>query len=306
MGLGWRNNSLISGHGKKGKPMDIVGKLDGGSTAGGGAGADSAKLLAQVGPVSPQAVADYQSNGWIVLAGLLPAGLVAELLALAEAEMGADADSPRYAGRGARYAAWSNAGRDSARLRAVSQSSELAAVASTLAGGRRLRWYGDSFLAKKRADEGGTRTPWHQDLPQHAFDRGGALTMWIPLVDCPAAKGTMRFLTGSHRAGPLGRFGRRADGTERTEDVVDTYPEVSTRYPVSAPLNLRVGDVTVHDALTVHSAPENETDSIRWVYSITWFPAETLYTGAYSYHTNGLGLEVDQPFDDLHFPVVSV
>ena len=141
---------------------------------------------------------------------------------------------------------------------------------------------------------------------QEVFDRRGALTMWIPLVDCPAAKGSMRFLTASHHAGPLGRFGRRADGTERTEDVVDTYPEVSTRYPVSAPLNLRVGDVTVHDALTVHSAPENETDSIRWVYSITWFPAETLYTGAYSYHTNGLGLEVDQPFDDLHFPVVSV
>jgi hypothetical protein len=86
----------------------------------------------------------------------------------------------------------------------------------------------------------------------------------------------MRFLTGSHRADPLGRFGRRADGAERAEDVLDTYPEVSTRYPVSAPLNLRVGDVTVHDALTVHSAPENETDSIRWVYSIAWFPAETL------------------------------
>ena len=49
--------------------------------------------------------------------------------------------------------------------------------------------------------------------------------------------------------------------------------------PISPPLDLRAGDVTVHDALTVHSAPENETDSIRWVYSITWFPAETLYTG---------------------------
>jgi Phytanoyl-CoA dioxygenase (PhyH) len=290
---------------QQGRLMDINTKPDGGSKARSGAEADTEQLLAQVGVVSPGAVADYQRQGWIVLAGLLPARLVAELLAFAKSEMGPDADNPTYAGRGARYAAWSNAARDSSWLRAVSQSAELATVASTLSGGRALRWYGDSFLAKKRADEGGTRTPWHQDLPQHAFDRGGALTMWIPLVDCPAAKGTMRFLTGSHRAGPLGRFGRRADGAGRTEDAVDTYPEVTTRYPISPPLDLRAGDVTVHDALTVHSAPENETDSIRWVYSITWFPAETLYTGAYSYHTNGLGLEIDQPFDDLHFPVVS-
>ena len=42
---------------------------------------------------------------------------------------------------------------------------------------------------------------------------------------------------------------------------MDTYPEVTTRYPISPPLDLRAGDVTVHDALTVHSAPENETDS---------------------------------------------
>jgi Phytanoyl-CoA dioxygenase (PhyH) len=86
----------------------------------------------------------------------------------------------------------------------------------------------------------------------------------------------MRFLTGSHRADPLGRFGRRADGAKRAEDVLDTYPEVTERYPIAPPLDLYAGDVTVHDALTVHSAPENETDSIRWVYSIACFPAETL------------------------------
>ena len=35
---------------------------------------------------------------------------------------------------------------------------------------------------------------------QEVFDRRGALTVWIPLVDCPAAKGSMRFLTASHHA----------------------------------------------------------------------------------------------------------
>jgi ectoine hydroxylase-related dioxygenase (phytanoyl-CoA dioxygenase family) len=219
--------------------------------------------------------------------------------------MGADADSPEFAGRGARYAAWSNPSDDVVWLREVSQSAGLAHIAADLTGGRALRWYSDSVMAKKRAASGGERTPWHQDFPQHAFDRAGGLTLWIPLVDCPSERGTLRFLTGSHRAGPLGRFGRRADGVARGRDLVDTYPEVTHAYPQSPALDLAVGDATAHDILTVHSAPPNEIDGTRWVYSITWFPAETLYTGAYSYHSNGLGMTVDAEFDDNRFPVVT-
>jgi ectoine hydroxylase-related dioxygenase (phytanoyl-CoA dioxygenase family) len=246
----------------------------------------------------------YRRNGWVKLDALLPAELTGELLAVAQREMGADADSPAYNGRGSRYAAWTQASDNTEWLRAVSHSASLGAVVSGLSGGRSLRWYADTYMAKKGTASGGDRTPWHQDLPQHAFDRGGAMTMWIPLVDCPAERGSLTFLTGSHRAGPLGRFGRRADGADRAADIVDTYPHVIEDYPVSPPLNLRLGDVTVHDALTVHAAPENKTDVTRWVYSVTWFPSETLYTGASSYHTNGLGLTIDEPFDDGRFPIV--
>ena len=49
--------------------MDINTKPDGGSKARSGAEADSEQLLAQVGVVSPGTVADYQRQGWIVLAG---------------------------------------------------------------------------------------------------------------------------------------------------------------------------------------------------------------------------------------------
>jgi hypothetical protein len=261
--------------------------------------------LVGIRPVTATEVDFYRSHGWVKLDALLPADLTTQLLAVAQERMGTDADNPTYSGRGARYAAWTHASADDDRLRSLSQSRELGAVGSALGGGRSLRWYADTFMAKKDAATGGAETPWHQDLPQQPFDRGGALTIWIPLVDCPPERGTLRFLSGSHRAGPLGRYGRRADGASRTIDIVDTYPAVAEEFPESPPLHLRVGDATVHDALTVHAAPANSTALTRWVYSITWFPAETLYTGANSYHTDRLGLTVDEPFDDERFPVVA-
>jgi ectoine hydroxylase-related dioxygenase (phytanoyl-CoA dioxygenase family) len=262
------------------------------------------QVLPAIRPVTPEEVGYYRRNGWVKLDALLPTELTAELLAVAQREMGSDADNPAFGGRGSRYAAWTQASGTNDWLRSVSQSAELGSVVARLAGGRSLRWYADTYLAKRGIAAGGDRTPWHQDLPQHAFDRGGALTMWIPLVECPPERGSLTFLSGSHRAGPLGRFGRRADGADRAQDIVDTYPDVIEGYPVSPPLHLHVGDVTVHDALTVHAAPENNTDLTRWVYSVTWFPSETLYTGASSYHTNGIGLTIDEPFDDARFPVV--
>jgi hypothetical protein len=267
---------------------------------------EAGPLLGGIRQVRTDEVEFYRQNGWVKLDGIIPPALADRMLALAQATMGRDAGNPDYSGRGARYSAWTHASGDDEWLRSVSHSSELASVASALVRGRSLRWYADTFMAKKGTDSGGAETPWHQDLPQHAFDRGGALTMWIPLVDCPPENGTLRFLSGSHRAGPLGRFGRRADGATRGGDIVDVYPAVAEDFELSPPLHLEVGDVTVHDSLTVHSAPHNDSNTTRWVYAVTWFPAETLYTGASSYHTNGLGLEVDQPFDDARFPVVTV
>jgi len=51
-------------------------------------------------------------------------------------------------------------------------------------------------------------------------------------------------------------------------------------YAISPPLHLRPGDATIHDLSLVHSAPENATDDVRWVYAIAVFPADALYTVA--------------------------
>jgi ectoine hydroxylase-related dioxygenase (phytanoyl-CoA dioxygenase family) len=249
--------------------------------------------------VAPDEVLFYREHGWVKLENIIQPSLTEMLLMLAKEHMGQNAEKQEFNSRGARYAAWVNGSSENEWLRSISQSRELGSIASTLVGNRKMRWYTDIFMAKLSVGGGGARTPWHQDLPHQAFDRGGALSLWIPLVDCPPEKGSMRFLSRSKTAGPLGRFGMRADGL----DIVDYYPHVLDEFEMSPPMHLKIGDATAHDFLTVHSAPDNLTDSTRWVYAVTWFPAETLYNGARSLHTSGL--EVDKEFDDNRFPVVN-
>lgn len=251
----------------------------------------------------------YNQNGWVKLEHFIDVSIVGRLLDTALEGMGPGVEDPnatggnsRYPAWKNRYATWPNCSAQDEWLMSVSRSRALGAVSSAFAGGRSMRIYTDIFMAKASANKGGEKTPWHQDLPHQPFDRGGALTVWFPLVTCPAARGSMRFLNGSHRAGPLGRFGMREDGV----DIVDFYTEITSQYPLSPPLDLAVGDATVHNMLTAHSAPDNQTDETRWVYAVTYFPSETLFTGVPSNNANReMGLELDKPFLDDRFPIVA-
>jgi Phytanoyl-CoA dioxygenase (PhyH) len=194
-------------------------------------------------------------------------------------------------------------------LREFSHSSGLGQIARDLIDGRYreyggscedVRLFEDQVLAKHPAQTGGERTPWHQDSNLQPFDRFGALVVWIALVDIPPERGSLRFLSGSHRVPPLGRVFHRSDGV----DLLDEYPGLLDRFDVSPPLDLRAGDATVHDYSTIHSAPANTTREIRWAYLAEFFPANTLYTGMPSRQTRDLGLIVDQPLAHERFPIV--
>jgi hypothetical protein len=192
-----------------------------------------------------------------------------------------------------------NPSREDDWIRAWSHSAAMGRLAARLLGGP-ARFYNDQVLCKVPAAEAGGRTPWHQDLPYHPFDRRGRMSIWIALVDCPPEKGTMRFLSGSHMLPPLGRYVHRTDGV----DTLTDNPWLLDRFETSPPLHLRAGDATIHDAQIVHSAPENQTTDLRWVYSATVFPADALYTGLANRLTDNIGLVVNEPFDHPDFPVL--
>jgi hypothetical protein len=256
--------------------------------------------------VSDEEVEHYRKNGWAKLERLYEPWAVEGLLARAKARMGADPltvslDRPteRVPNEFNWYARWDGCSHHDDWIRKLSHSRALAAVASRLMGDR-VRFYFDHVFVKLPLSSHGGETPWHQDLPHHPLDRQGALTIWVALIDCAPEMGTLSFLSGSHRAGLLGRYLNRVDGVCLT----DEHPWVLDEYEISSPLHLHPGDATVHNLAIVHYAQENTTTLRRWVYTTQWLPVSTRYTGAPHYRTDGLGLEVGKPFEHLRFPVI--
>ncbi|SEG85710.1 Phytanoyl-CoA dioxygenase (PhyH) [Nonomuraea solani] len=163
-----------------------------------------------------------------------------------------------------------------------------------LRGVRAVRVQVTNLLVKEAGEHGATE--FHQDFPWMPMDRSAMLTVWLALADVPADMGSLRFYDGSHRHGLLGR-----SFTKPGDDQLSQHPWLK-ELELSPPLDLRAGDATVHHALTVHGAPANRRDSPRLSFTVTYFDADALYTGLPYKQTDGLGLEVNRPFEHERFP----
>ena len=177
-----------------------------------------------------------------------------------------------------------------------------ATVAEALIGCEEVKVFWDKTFTKPPVAVGTRQSVWHQDYPFNPIDRRGFLSVWIAVDDVTEEMGAMRFVPGSHRLGPLGRFdlvGRDHgwDETLRPEDrelVSD---------PVTQPL--AAGEATVHDGLTLHGAGENLSDRPRRGWTIIYIPAETRWTGGPHPHAdnNIAGMVLGDTWDDPRFEV---
>ncbi|MGI9621709.1 MAG: phytanoyl-CoA dioxygenase family protein [Acidimicrobiales bacterium] len=151
-----------------------------------------------------------------------------------------------------------------------------AGVAEELIGCDEVIVFWDKTFTKPPEKAGTRQSVWHQDYPYNPIDRRGFVSVWLAVHDVTAEMGAMRFVPGSHRLGPLGRFD--LVGREHEWDEV-LRPE--DRELVSAPITqpLEAGEATVHDGLTLHGAGENVSDQPRWGWTMIFIPAETRWTG---------------------------
>lgn len=269
----------------------------------------AATKAAEIRPVGDDEIESYQRDGWAKLPGLISEEAAAQML-----EVGLALSSNEMSDLGVQevllpmWREWRYLARSAGKepFRTVAYSARLGENLSRLEGhGGGIRYWKDTVTCKLPAADidGSTVTGWHQDFPNHPMDRVGGGTFWIALDEVKAEQGAMTFLSGSHRAGPLGRTftsGPKAGG----KDQVGENPWLLDKYPSSGPITLKPGDATVHHPLTVHGTGVNATDRPRWAFIVFYGSADAVYTGAAYPATDGLGLEIDKPFDRPEYSIV--
>lgn len=137
-------------------------------------------------------------------------------------------------------------------------------IAADLLGVDAVRLYHDQALYK---EPHGGHTPWHQDQYYWPLDTKGiqTLTMWMPLVDVSIEMGALTFASGSHSDGFMGHI----KISDESEHLFNSYVK-ERGYPVTNSL-MQAGDATFHTGWTLHSAPGNESDTMREVMTIIYF-----------------------------------
>jgi hypothetical protein len=218
--------------------------------------------------VTDDEVASYHEYGWVMMRQLVTPEFATQLLRAGQewAEGKASSDSP-HAGLA----------RDGAEpLRSFMFSERMSNNATRLVNRKRLkgedvplRYRVDMLL---RRDPGVAGTTYHQDSAEHGSDRVGELQFWLALAAVRPEMGAMRFVSRSHREGPLGSVFKDDQG-----DLLEQLPNLTSVLELSEPIHYETGDCTVHHGYTVHGAPANSTEEPRLSYLFSYAPADTRY-----------------------------
>lgn len=256
--------------------------------------------------VTSEEIAHYHEFGWVQLKRFIDPAMLQTLLAKAQAIMGEDGDSnpsygieqPYFNAQGA-YGLADEAVRPLIEKIGRNAKALMARKADTA-----VRYFSDFFApklpaAKRTKNMGNGPTSFHQDYITFAVDRSGGMTFWIPLEAYGPEAGTMSFLNKSHRLGVLGNYTSYGG-----RDIRDVYPELRD-CTESPQIDYALGDITVHNHLTVHGAGKNLLDKPRWAYLILPQPADAVWNGAPPEAFDPTGMTPYQPFSDERFPIIA-
>lgn len=250
--------------------------------AGAAAGAATACAVAEqpayVSRIAPQDVgqhvraitdaeeAFYHAHGWVKMPQLISAALAEELRRVGE---------DWHARQGKETTGWiPMAFQPGCELyRALVFHPTMGRNAQRLVGRARLsgkdvgvRYRIDHYVCK-RAGSGGIG--YHQDTTEHGTDRGGEMQFWFALAAATPAQGTMRFLSGVHREGPLAAvFGGGQP------DLLQEFPRLTELYPMTDPMTYEPGDATVHHGFMVHGSAPNHSSQDRVSYILSYTPED--------------------------------
>ena len=243
--------------------------------------------------VTDEEVAFYQEHGWVMMKQLLTRDFAGKLLHVGQEWMESNGTD-----MGRRKRAPGLARQEDTPFRSLMFSARMARNATRLVNRKRLK--GVDVPLRYRTDilqqrnPGCAGAPYHQDSSEHGSDRVGELQFWMALAEVTPEMSAMRFVSRSHREGPLGAVLNDSEG-----DLLEQLPNLTSVLELSPPFHYQPGDCTVHHGYTVHGGPNNTTDKVRWSYLFSYSPADTRYWNG----SAGNWGSQRTPLDDSHHPI---
>lgn len=130
----------------------------------------------------------------------------------------------------------------------------------------------------------GTPFPMHQDQPFYAHTDNRYVDVLVHLDDTSHANGEIRFLEGSHKAGPLDHILRDSAGNPCSPHLPPEQYSLEDTVPVPA----RAGDVVCFNIFTVHGSYLNTTDRPRRMVRVGYRHPHNQQTAGQSHGRPGL------------------
>lgn len=258
--------------------------------------------------VTQEEVESFFEHGWVKLPNLIDRSAAAELLRRAKGLFGEDGRTNlepisensmlKVKTQGWFRTAVPISEMDEA-FRKLALSEQIGRNAARLFGRESsIRMTLNNLTCKLPGDtDRGKGTDFHQDTTQHMAFEGNTMNVWIALDEVTPDMGALEFYSGSHK---LGNMGNLLD----PETLQSWEPHIAKTCTKTDPIALQPGDATVHTNLMIHGTGPNLTNRPRWSFIGMYLPADTRYTGADSFYTNGLGLKPWDVIEHPNFPVI--
>jgi phytanoyl-CoA hydroxylase len=228
--------------------------------------------------VTPEQVATYQAQGFIVLDNFLtPAELEHWREVTADAIRVRLANSQNLSNQGDPDAFYAQVFTQCLRLADIHPSmaelifdERLGRLVGTLAGVDGIRIWHDQALVKPPY---GNHTAFHCDNPFWSFSSPNAISIWVALDDATLANGCLWYLPGTHLQATYDSTGIG----ENLGGLFKVYPQ--WKQLKALPADCRAGSAVCHNGLIAHGAGANMTPYPRRAMTCAFMPDGSTFNG---------------------------
>ncbi|WP_077002838.1 phytanoyl-CoA dioxygenase family protein [Variovorax sp. KK3] len=222
--------------------------------------------------LSPEEVAAYHRDGFLVPSYRLPPDMLAKLAALTSRVI---ADNPERIDQPLVGVHIPGSGTQSLEVPPgfldIAAHPDILDLMEQLIGPDLILW--GSVLFYKRAQQGPV-TPWHRDATAYPIEPMATTSVWIAVTPSTRENGCLRFIPGSHRAREVGDH----DTTHRPGEYFGGSLDPQTFDESQAvDVQLEPGQMVVFDVFTIHGGHANTGMQPRGGYSLRFMPGNSVF-----------------------------